>query len=46
MRFDLGSGFPLLTTKKIHTKSVLHELLWFISGDTNIGYLRNNGVRI
>jgi thymidylate synthase len=46
MRFDLQEGFPLLTTKKLHLKSILHELLWFISGDTNIKYLRDNGVRI
>ncbi len=46
MRFDLHDGFPLLTTKKLHLKSILHELLWFISGDTNIKYLRDNGVRI
>jgi thymidylate synthase len=46
LRFDLKSGFPLLTTKTIHWKSVVHELLWFISGDTNIKYLNDNGVRI
>ena len=46
MRFDLKKGFPLITTKKVHTKSVIHELLWFIKGDTNIQYLTQNGVRI
>ncbi|MEM7573768.1 MAG: thymidylate synthase [Bacteroidota bacterium] len=46
LRFDLSEGFPLLTTKKVHWKSVAHELLWFISGDTNIRYLVQNGVRI
>ncbi len=46
MRFDLGDGFPLLTTKKLHLKSIIHELLWFISGDTNISYLKANGVKI
>lgn len=46
MRFDLQAGFPLLTTKKLHLKSIIHELLWFISGDTNIGYLKQNGVKI
>ncbi len=46
MRFDLTEGFPLLTTKKVHFKSVVHELLWFISGDTNIKYLVDNNVRI
>ena len=46
MRFDLARGFPLITTKKLHLHSILHELLWFLQGDTNIGYLRENKVRI
>ena len=46
MRFDLAAGFPLVTTKKLHLKSIVHELIWFLRGDTNIGYLKDNGVRI
>jgi len=46
MRFDLGRGFPLLTTKKLHLRSIIHELLWFLAGDTNLGYLHENKVSI
>ena len=46
MRFDLSDGFPLMTTKKLHLKSIIHKLLWFLKGDTNIGYLKENKVRI
>jgi thymidylate synthase len=46
MRFDLAEGFPLLTTKKLHTRSIIHELLWFLRGDTNIQYLKDNKVSI
>ncbi len=46
MRFDLLEGFPMVTTKKLHTKSIIYELLWFLNGDTNIDYLKNNGVKI
>ena len=45
-RYDLSKGFPLVTTKKVHTKSVIHELLWFLNGDTNIKYLKDNKVSI
>src|ERR1700755_2025616 len=46
MRYDLSKGFPLVTTKKLHLKSIVHELIWFLQGDTNIAYLKENGVSV
>ena len=46
MRFDLSNGFPMVTTKKLHLKSIIYELLWFLNGDSNCGYLKDNGVNI